>query len=198
MKKIIYILTFLIPNIGLCQNNPDTLELNPLSFIENISDNEKKSLVKADSLGKKDFFFTEQYKDDLGLFLVIKENENWVVYDFGLNFGSNTMIKEFKSENNRFISIQVFRSPSGACSSSYGIIILFDLINNEWTNFYNYNRFECYNDNAEVSSSSKCEVNFSIKDDILKMKSSKKPNDGLYCFESGTYKYENGKFVKIE
>ena len=199
MKTIFYIFAILIPYIGWCQNNPDILEFNPLTFIGNISDNEIKSLVKADSLSKKDFFFTEQYKNDFGLFLVKKENENWSVYDFETkNYGSNTIIKGIKYKNNRFISIQVFRFPSGTCASTYGIIILFDLINNEWTDFYNYNQVECYNESAEVSSSSECEVNFSIKDDFLKMKSSKKPDDGLYCFESGTYKYEKGKFVKTE
>ena len=199
MKKLIYIFTILIPSIGWCQNNPDTLEFNPLTFIEKISDNEIKSLVRADSLSNKDFFFTEQYKNDFGLFLVKKENENWSVYDFETkNYGSNTIIKGIKYKNNRFVSIQVFRFPSGTCASTYGIIILLDLINNEWTEFYNYNQFECYNENAEVSSSSECEVKFSIKDNLLMMKSSKKSDDGLYCFESGIYKYENRKFVKTE
>ena len=199
MKSILYIFAILIPSIGWCQNNPDTLEFYPLTFIEKVSGvNEIKSLIKADSLNKKDYFFTEQYKDDIGLFLINKENENWFVYDFGLSYGSNCMIKEFKLENNRFVSIQVFRFPSGACSSTYGIIVLFDLINNKWTDFWNFNRFECYNENAEVSSSSECKVDFSIKDNFLKMTSSKEPDDGLYCFENGTYKYDNGNFVKIE
>lgn len=199
MKKLIYIFTILIPYIGWCQNNPDTLEFNPLTFIENTSNDEIILLVKADSLGKKDFFFTKQYKNNSGLFLVKKEKENWSVYDFDTkNYGSNTIIKEIKYKNDRFISIQVFRFPSGTCTSTYGIIILFDLINNEWTEFWNYNRFECYNENAEVSSSSECEVKFHIKDNFLKLNSSKKTNDGLYCFEKGTYKYENRKFIKTE
>ncbi len=199
MKNLLHIIVILIPSICWSQNNPDKLDFKPLSCIEKVSNfNEIKSLVKADSLGRKDFFFTEQYKDGIGLFLIKKENENWFVYDFGLSYGSNSMVKEFKFENNRFVSIQVFRFPSGSCSSTYGIIVLFDLLNNQWTDFWNYNRFECYNENAEVSSSLECKVNFSVNGNFLKMKSSKKPDDGLYCFESGTYKYENGKFVKIE
>lgn len=199
MKNLFYIFLILIPSIGWCQNNPDTLEFYPLTFIEKVSGvNEIKSLIKADSLNKKDYFFTEQYKDDIGLFLIKKENENWIVYDFGLSYGSNSIIKEFKFENNSFVSIQVFRFPSGACSSTYGIIVLFDLINNQWTDFWNYNRFECYDENADVSSFSECKVDFSLKGNLLKMKSSKKPDDGLYCFKSGAYKYEKGKFVKTE
>lgn len=199
MKTIFYILAILIPYIGWYQNYPDTLEFYPITFIENTSYDEIISLVKADSLGKKDFFFTEHYKNNSGLFLVKKEKENWSVYDFETkSYGSNTVIKEIKCENDRFISIQVYRFPSGACASTYGIIILFDLINNQWTDFWNYNRFECYDENADVSSSSKCKVDFSLKGNLLKMKSSKKPDDGLYCFESGTYRYENGKFVKVK
>lgn len=57
MKSIFYIFAILIPSIGWCQNNPDTLEFYPLTFIEKVSGvNEIKSLIKADSLNKKDYF----------------------------------------------------------------------------------------------------------------------------------------------
>lgn len=199
MKNLLFTIIVLTPFISLCRNNPDTLEFYPLSRIENSVDvNEIELLVRADSLGRKDYFFTEQYKGYSGLFLVKKEKGNWHVYNFGLNYGSNTTVKQFKFENNRFVSIQVFRTPSGTCASTYGIIILFDLVNNEWLDFQNYNRFECYNEYSEVSSSSECEVTFSIKEDILKLKSTKKADDGLFCFESGAYRYKNRKFVKVE
>ena len=197
MKSIFYILAILIPSISWCQNNSDTLEFFPLTIVGEISNIDVKHLQKADSLGKTDYFFTKNFKENDGLFLVKKEKGDWLVYDFGLNFGSNTLIKGFKSENNYFISIQIFRTPSGICESTYGIIILFDFINNEWTSFWNYNQIKCYNENGEVSSS-ECKVSFSIKGDFLEIKSSKKPDDKLYCFENGTYKYENRKFVKIE
>lgn len=59
MKSIFYIFAILIPfpSIGWCQNNPDKLEFYPLTFIEKFSGvNEIKSLIKADSLNKKDYF----------------------------------------------------------------------------------------------------------------------------------------------
>lgn len=191
MKKIFYILIILIPFIGFSQKNPDTLEFNPLTIVGKISSIDVKHLQKIDKLGKKDYFFTEQYNNNYGLYLVKKEKGNWIIYDFVIKYGSNTKTKGFKFENNRFLSIQVFIFPSGSCESTYGKIILFDFVNSEWTDFWNYNRFQCYDEKAE-----ECKANFTIKDNFLKIKSSKKSNDGLYCFESGIYEYRNRKFVK--
>lgn len=193
MKNIFYILIILIPFFGFSQKNPDTLEFNPMTIVGEVSSIDVKHLQKVDNLGKKDYFFTEQYNNNYGLFLVRKENGKWIIYDFVINYGSNTKTKEFKFETNRFLSIQVFRFPSGSCESTYGKIILFDLVNNKWTDFWNYNRFQCKDEAAE-----ECKANFTIKGKFLKIKSSKKSNDGLYCFESGIYEYRKRKFIKIK
>lgn len=199
MKKLLYIFSIFVSSIGWCQNNPDTLEFNPLTFIEKISDNEIKSLVKADSLNKKDFFFTEQYKDGFGLFLVQKENENWIVYDYELylNSGRNTVLGNIKEENNRFVSIQTISSPSGICESHYEKQVLIDIIRNEFIDFCTFAQTKCYDENGQISSSSKCKVKFSIKGNFLKIRTSK-TNDLTDCILSGTYKYENRKFVKVK
>lgn len=199
MKKLFYIFTILIPYIGWCQNNPDTLEFRPLVFIEKISDNEIKSLIKADSLNKKDFFFTEQYKDGFGLFLVKKENKNWSVYDYELylNSGRNTVLGNIKEENNRFISIQTTSNPSGVCESHYEKEVLIDIKHNEFIDFFTFAQTKCYDENRKNLSQSKCKAKFSIKGDFLKIRTSA-TSDLTDCIQSGTYKYENRKFVKVK
>lgn len=191
MKKSLYIAVLLfLPAFVWCQDGD--FVFYPLSVFEEVSDiNELKSIEKADNLNKKDFFFTENYKNNRGLFLIKKENDKWVVYQFDLEFGSNSYVKNIKVENNHFVSIQYNRSPSGGCSSLYGMMILLDITRNEFISFFNLNEFDCYDGGV-----GKCKANFSIKGNILQIKSTKKRDDGLECIESGTYQYETGKFIR--
>lgn len=195
MKNIFSILALFIQSIVLCQDN--SIEFYPLTIVGKVSKTDLMTMKKIDSLNKKDYFFTENYKEDYGLFLVKKENENWVVYDFELylNSGHNSIIKSIKKENNRFVSIQVMSMPSGICESHYGKIILIDLIRNEFIDFFNSAESRCYGENGNVTSVSKCYAKFSLKDNFLKIKNSKKGTD---CMESGIYQYRKGKFVKIK
>lgn len=200
MKKTA-ILLFIFSVVSAYSQPNEDFVFYPLAVVETISDaDELKSLTKADKLNKKDFFFTEKYKDHNGLFFIKKENDKWIVFNFelGLNFGANTSVKNIKEENRRFVSIQLSRSPSGMCSSTYGIIVLLDITRNEEISFFNLNEQICYDYQGEnvVARESKCKATFSIKGDVLKITSTKKPDDGLYCAESGTYHYENGKFIR--
>ena len=198
MRFILSIAMMMVSYVGFCQNK-NALDFYPLAFMEKISNvTEMRLAAKATSLPTKDFFFIEKYKNDFGLFLIRKENGTWSVYDFETKTnGSNMVVKEIKAETSRFVSIQLFRTPSGTCESTYGTIILLDLVTNEWTDFCNYNRFECAAAKAS-STPSECEVKFHLKGNYLEMKSTKKRDDGLYCFESGKYKYADHKFIPIK
>jgi len=199
MKTIFNIIGILFFSISLGQNNLHTLEFYPLTIKDEISDIEAKKLQKVDSLDKVEYFFTENYKEDYGLFLIKKENKNWIVYDYELYLhgGRNTVIKNIKEENNRFISIKILSSPTGICESNYERVILIDITQNSFTDFFTFSEIKCFDNNGQVSSSSKCKAKFSIKGNLLKIKTSK-TNDLKDCIESGTYKYENQKFVKIK
>ena len=199
MKKWLCRLVLLIPSIGLCQNSPDTLEFYPLTFAGNISAMEATQLQKADRLGKTDYFFTEKFKEDYGLFLVKKENNNWVVYDYELylHAGRNTIIGNIKEEKNRFVSIQIISSPSGICESHYERMILMDVTKSTSIDFFTLSAVQCYDENGQVSSSSKCKARYSIKGNILNIRTTnyKELSD---CIKSGKYMYRKGKYVRIK
>src|SRR5690554_1768921 len=197
MKKLLYIFIFFLPAFVWCQEKE--FVFYPLTVFEKVSNvNELKSIEKADKLNKKDFFFTENYKGYNGLFFIKKEKDDWVVYQFELSLGSNSYLKNIKVENNRFVSIQYYRSSSGVCENTYGIVFLLDVVRNEKISFFNLNKQRCYDYNGETvgARESQCKATFSIKDNVLKITSTKKPDDGLYCTKSGTYHYESGKFVR--
>ncbi|PKP18079.1 MAG: hypothetical protein CVU07_02720 [Bacteroidetes bacterium HGW-Bacteroidetes-23] len=193
MKIVLVLIIFLINSPSWCQN--DVLEFSSIKFSENVSATDLKKLVKVDNLSNKDFFFIKTYKENDGLFFVKKENEKWFVYDFelSLNFGPNTHLNTITKESNRFLSIELSRSPSGTCSSLYRSICLFDVTKNQYISFFNFNEFDC-NDGK----SQNCKATFQLKDNLLVIKSSKTKDDGLSCIESGTYRYENNKFVKTK
>src|SRR5690554_6949141 len=195
MKKLLYIFIFFLPAFVWCQEKE--FVFYPLTVFEKVSNvDELKSIEKVDKLNKKDFFFTENYKGYNVLFFIKKEKDDWVIYQLELYLGANYSFKNIKEENNRFVSIQFSLFPSGMCSNIYGVVFLLDVIRNESIYFYNFNEQECYNEYAEAVSNSECKATFSIKGNILQVKSTKKPDDGLYCIESGTYYYESGKFIK--
>jgi hypothetical protein len=177
----------------LCQEK--TLEFYPLKAVDTIQTNCLTSLLKIDELKNTRYFFTETYMAVYDLFLVKKVAGNWVVYtfDLNLNFGTNTSIKNIKKENNQFISIRVMRTPSGTCTSIYEITILLDIAKIEFTDFFSYSKFDCFDGNV-----TDCKATFSMQENKLEIKSSKTKDDGLSCIESGDYNYENGKFIRIK
>lgn len=200
MKSITYLLFFLAAAIGWSQNNPDTLEFYPLTFYEKMAEaNQVKLLGKADSLSRKDFFFTEQYNDEYGLFLVKKENKNWTVYDFELySFaGRNTIIGKIKMENDHFVSIQTISTPSGICETRYEKIILLDITQNAFADFFTVSEIQCYDENGAATTASKCKAAFSIVGNVLKFET-ERTGDLSDCMASGSYTYENKKFVKLD
>lgn len=173
-----------------CQDN--ALEFYPLKLVENVSETAVRKMQKLDSIAHKDFFFITNYKDNHGLFFVKKEKQNWVVYDFelSLNWGPNTTVKMINLESNRFVSVQLYRSPPGTCSTIYGILVLLDTTNSTSVSFFNYNQMDC-----KEGKTKECKASFSIKDNFLNINSSKANEDGLDCIKSGKYHYTNGKFV---
>lgn len=193
MKIVLVLILFLINSTSWGQD--DVLEFSSIKFLEKVSTDEVKKLIKVDKLSNKDFFFTKKYKENDGLFFVKKENEIWFIYDFelSLNFGPNTHLTTITKENNRFVNIEFSRSPSGTCSSLYLITVLFDILKNEFIFFFSFNEFDCNDGNSK-----NCKATFQIKDNLLIIKSSKTKEDGLNCIESGTYRYENYKFVKMK
>lgn len=199
LNRIFYI--FFLCTFPIFGQTEGALEFYPLKLADTISDfNKIKSLNQIDSLKSSDYFFLDTYQNVEGLFFVKKKENKCLVFDFELHLylGPNTSVSNIKKENNRFVSIQTFRSPSGACANRYGQIILFDIMNFKFISFFNLNQSECYNDYGEISSNSECRAVFKISDEFLEIKSNKKPNDGLWCKESAEYRIEVDKLVKTK
>lgn len=200
MKKLLYLIAIVIPSIGWCQINSDTLNFYPLTFIGKIHDvNAVKSLVKADNLDKRDFFFTSHYKGNSGLFLLKKEKENWFVYDYELyeSAGRNTIVTYIKEVSKRFVAIQISSSPSGVCETYYGKLILIDITNKESIDFLNFLESQCYDKDGKVSSLSSCTSKYTLTGDRLIIKTTNKKGSSD-CVRDGIYEYRNRKFVKIK
>ncbi len=189
----------MLPTFGSAFNSSDTLEFLPLTLVDVLPNVDDLRQRKADEPSSSDYFFVREYENQNGLFLVREVEKAWQILDFEIHhFGSNTSIKEIRVEHGPFISVQLTRSPSGACATSYGIIVLLNLDHNEWTQFWNYNFVECYNDRAEVASTSACKTNFFLVDSVLELTRSNSVDSGLYCAESARYRFENRRFVKAE
>jgi|GEM_PF-5378515 len=200
MKKLFYLFVLIIPSIAWCQNNSSILEFYPLTFVERIANiSAIKSLVKADHLGKEDFFFTTHYKDNSGLFLLKKEKGNWFVYDYELyeSAGRNTVVTNIKEANKRFVAIQVSSSPSGVCESHYGRLILIDVARKESTDFLYFSETQCYDKNGKASSLSTCRAKYTFIGDRLIIKTTNKKG-ATDCIGGGIYEYRDGKFVKMK
>jgi hypothetical protein len=199
-RRILYILLFF--SIQLFGQSDRIREFFPLIPIDTIYDiSEVNKFKKIDSLNIDNHFFSYKEKDyNSGLLLIKKSVNKWIVYDFEDNIfhSSNTKIGNFKKENERFISIQMFRFPSGICSNIYGVFVLLDIVNYKTLNFFNYNEVECINNAGEVSKNEKCEAKIEISNKLLKIKSTKKVDDGLYCIESSEYKIEDDKLIKTK
>ena len=195
MRFAFLLIAILLQTPAWCQNN--ILEFFPLNLIDSISEGDVNSFIKVDSLKNSNYFFTESYKENYGLFFFKMEREKWSVYDFELYLlcGRNTIIDMIKQENKQFVSVQSLSNPSGVCESNYGRILLIDVLKNEFSNFYNYAQNKCYEENGDVSIS-ECKVKFFLKNNSLKILSTK--NRLSDCLESGTYKYNASKFVKMK
>ena len=102
-------------------------------------------------------------------------------------------MKNIKIASNRFVSVQLTRSPSGTCASSYGIIILLDVTRKAFIHFFNFNAMDC-NDGKATS----CKASFYIKNNHLEIRSSKRKHDGLFCIKSGKYTFKNDKIIKLK
>jgi hypothetical protein len=198
MKFFLCFVALLIQCLAWCQDN--ALGIYPMPIIGQFPEAEIVSLTKTDSLNQSDYFFTETFNEAHGLFLVKKEKEYWVVYDFELylNAGHNSTISGIRKINDRFVSIQVYSFPSGICESRYGKIILMDVIRNEYIEFFNFAETICFDENGKPNSRSTCQAKYSFKKNILKIKSTKKPGDTQDCIESGKFRYCNGQFVRMK
>ncbi len=193
MKFTLFLIAIFIQTSAWCQNN--ILEFSPLKLIDTISDADINTLIKADSLENSNYFFTENYKEDAGLFFFRKGKANWTIYDFELYLlcGRNTIVNDIKQENKQYVSVQTHSTPSGICESNYGRILLIDISRNEFSDFYNFAQNKCYEVNGQVSIS-ECKVEFMLINNLLKITTT---NNGLSdCLETGTYQYSTSKFVK--
>lgn len=200
MKRTIGIILFLL-SLKVFSQTEKVTEFYPLTPIDTI--NNYKELNKSeriDSLNSTDYFFT--YKDreyKSGLLLTKKYNDKWIIYEFDSDLfnSSNTTIGNFRLEDEKYIIIQVFRSPSGACSNTYGFLTILNIKTCKTIAFCNYNYLECYDENAKVSSQSECNTTTKIENGILTLKSSENL-DGLNCTESAVYKIKNDSLIKIK
>jgi len=200
MKKIFYIL-LLFTSSQLIGQSKAVIEFYPLSPIDTISSLENvEKLKRIDHLKNDNYFFAVGYRNKDGLFFLKKNRNKWIVFDFEFNliFGSNNSISKIQKESENFISIQIYRAPSGSCSNIYGFLSLLDIENCKIVNFSNYNSTECYDTNGKVSSKGECKADLEVKNDIIKINSTKKHDDGLYCAESAEYRIENNTLIKTK
>ena len=180
------------------------MEFNTLTSIDTVySPNTLKKYERIDSLNKNNYFFSykdKEYKS--GLLLIKRKQSNWIVYDFEISsyLGPNGNIISFHKENERFLSIQTSKSPSGMCSNTYGFLILLDIKNPKIISYCNYNHQQCYDTSSgtTIASQSDCIAKYEISEDFLKVRSTKKQDDGLNCIESAEYKIEENRLIKTK
>ena len=173
-------------------------EFYPLLLIDSISDNEAQAIRltdRIDSLKGKNYFFTKKYKNEDGVFFIRQNGRKFSIYDF--EPGPNTFVAQIELEDKRFISIRTVRYPSGQCSGIYGEVIILDFIDANYWKFSNFNSYDCYDEQGDITSHSECKATFSIKDDVIKIESTKKPDDDLFCIESAKYKIANRRLQKL-
>lgn len=180
------------------------MEFIPLTSIDTVySPNTLKKYERIDSLNSNNYFFSYQDKNyKSGLLLIKRKQSNWIVYDFEIAsyLGPNGNIISFHKENERFLSIQTSKSPSGMCSNTYGFLILLDIKDAKIITYCNYNHQQCYDTNSgtTIVSESECIAEFELSDNYLKIKSTKNEDDGLNCIESAEYKIEENKLIKTK
>ncbi len=196
MAKIIYL--FLIVSVQLYAQIDRIMELYPLELIDRITENNCKDFgQEIDSLQNPNYFFLSNYQEEEGLYFVKKEGSEWLVFDFqlNLNYGPNTLIKNIKIENDRFIRIETLRFSSGTCPGQYGMMTLLDVKSCSTIKFCNYQQMECYDQDGDISSRTACTVEFLIDNEFIKIQNKSKEVD-LDCVESSEYRIEQDRFVK--
>jgi hypothetical protein len=199
LNKIFYILLFF--SYQLFGQTERIMTFYPLSAIDTISDLKVvEKLQRVDSLNSENYFFANEYNEVEGFYFIKRNRQIWIVFDFEdtLTFGPNTSVSKIKRESDNFISIQTYRSPSGGCSNIYGFLFLLNIQDCKRVDFSNYNLEECYDGNGEVSYGRECKADFEITNGFVKIESTKKPDDGMYCIESSEYKIEASRLIKTK
>jgi hypothetical protein len=199
LKRIVFIL-LLVP-LQFFGQAERIIDFYPLQFTDSISGSDRNVLLsQVDSLKSDDYFFSDNYQGQEGLFWIKKAGNKWVVFDFelDLNFGPNTFVSGFKNENERFVSIQTYRSPSGQCLSKYGRIILLDIVNDKSISFFNYSQIACFDTMGEVTSSSECASTFQIRDGFIEIESTQEGDDRMWCMDNAEFKIEENAIVQTK
>jgi len=200
MNTIINTILILLSFKALSQTERIT-EFYPLTPIDTINNlNELKKFERIDSLNSSDFFFT--YKDreyESGLLFNKKSDDKWFIYELDLEMfsSSNMRIDNFRIEDEKYIFIQTIRFPSGVCSNIYGFLTILNIETCKTIEFCNYNKRECYDENASVSSQSECRITTKLENGILSLKNSENI-DRLNCIKSAEYKIKNDNLIKAK
>lgn len=179
-------------------HNTSFINLGVTDTITNSKDID--NFVKIDSLDNDKYFFINKYHDSENLFFIKKIETKWIVFNFevGAYFGPNSSISEIKKLNNEFLSIQMYKSASGGCSMIYGNLVLLNIDRLNYLTFPNYQLRQCYdiNEDEVLVRESECKTTFLLKDNYLKISSTKKPDDGLSCMSKSEFEIKNDKLIK--
>lgn len=203
--KITTSLILLLLSIKAFSQTERITEFYPLTPIDTINNfKELKKSERIDSLNSSDFFFT--YKDheyERGLLLNKKSNDKWIIYEFDSEFLSsfsspNMSVGDFRIEDEKYIFIEIFTSPSGGgCSSLYEYLIILNIETCKTMEFCNYHHQTCYDYDDKSVSQSECRTTTKLEKGILSLKSSENI-DRLHCIESAEYKIKNDSLIKTK
>lgn len=195
MNKTILVFNILLITIIAEAQVNTVFEFQPIRIYDTIkTQKEINSIKELDKVNNTFFFTTKLSENDVGLFLIEKKAKYWIVYDYN-DFVSNYVVGKHINLNNQYVSIEVKASRSGYGINSYSWYLIFDLKKKSYLTLHksSYNADE--NDNVLRE----CRSYIKFKNNIFIIRRTCLPkNDCGYCVESGIYKINDGRFLKIK
>ncbi|MEI7509833.1 MAG: hypothetical protein WCJ62_10270 [Flavobacterium sp.] len=177
-------------------------EFEPLTKVDTIT---SKKVINAiplkDVIKNSAFFFTQQYGNKKGLFLIEKKGAIWIVYDYDKYFISNYDISKHTYYSKRYVSINVSAMRSGNGENYYGWFVLFDLEQKTYLVIQTWSHNSDNDINQEkYINTRECSSKVTFKNGSLKIVRECSPNEEenycSNCIETGTFKIENNKLIK--
>lgn len=203
MKNYIVIIWLLFLNLYVKAQEQNTYEFQPLTIIDTINQNIVDKIKLKDKVKNTQYFFAQTYDNKKGLFLFKKTKENWIVFDYDVEFISNYSISKHLYYSKRFVAIDIGAMRSGMGENYYGWLIIFDLVKASYVilNTFSHNSGR-YSDKTEFKQECSSKIQY-MKNGNLKVVKicDVKKEDKNYCsncLDSGIYKIEKGNLKKVK
>lgn len=193
MNRYLRFYFLLLSYVTVAQAN-DALEFQSIRIYDTITTQKSINKIKEVDKINDNLFFTTEYLENKGLFLIEKKEAYWIVYDYN-DFVSNYVVSKHHKLNNQYVSIEVKASRSGFGINLYSWYLIFDLKNKSYLTL-DKSSYKADEKNIVLN---KCESIIKFKKDIFTITRNCFPkNECGNCIESGIYRVKNGKFIKVK